>query len=145
MYIATKKDRAAVSRFARLMDLYEANYINMRLLLPALDQLQGDCVSRVNGCLDLHIRVIEKSPYTSTLNLTYVFTDGNRDQYEPDLYVRVYHDARQAEVVSGLLHGQRHVKRCSRSLEGSWKLNRFLYKWLRYCLRRGHKVHATTH
>jgi len=58
----------------------------------------------------------------------------------PDFEIRVYHDARTAEVVSGLLHGQQHVERKTRNLDDSWRLNRYLYKWLSYILRRGHRL-----
>ena len=140
MYVASKNKQLEISRFARLMDLYESNYISLRLLVPDVEKLENELISSVTGCLDLHCRVIEKSKYTTTINLTYLFNSANRSQYEPDLYVRIYHDARQAEAMSGLIHGQRHIKRSSRSLESGWKLNCFLHKWLRYVLYRGHKV-----
>ena len=140
MYVASKNKQLEISRFARLMDLYESNYISLRLLVPGIDKLEGDLISSVSGCLNLHCRIVEKSKYTTTINLTYLFDNASREQYEPDLYVRIYHDARQAEAMSGLIHGQRHIKRSSRSLESGWQLNRFLHKWLRYVLYRGHKV-----
>ena len=41
-------------------------------------------------------------------------------------------------VMSGLLPGSRHEIRRTRDLEEGRRLNRFLNKWLRYCLRQGH-------
>ncbi len=121
------------------MDLYEQNYLLVRLLIPALRDLSlGDYVSEIDQCLPLHLRVTEKEKYTTTLNLSYRFRKSSRYPKQPDLLIRVYHDANTAEVLSGLVHGQRYVQRETRTLEASWKSNRFLYKWLRYCLYRQH-------
>jgi len=131
------------ARFCSLMELYEQNYLQLRLLLPSLRS--GECyslVSCVPGCLDLYMQLTEQSRYTSTLRLTYRFVAGGRASLEPDLYIRIYHDARTAEVMSGLLNGKRYGQRQSRSLVGSWEPNRFLYKWLRYLLHRGHRFDA---
>jgi len=127
------------SQLAELMQLYEQNYVQMRMLVPELQQLQrSELWSRVEECLDLRLVINETSPYTTTVNLSYVFDNDTGPRIAPDLEVRVYHDARSAEVMSGLLHGKRFEARRVRSLEGSWRLNRFLYKWLRYCRFRGH-------
>lgn len=126
------------------MELYERNYVQLRLLIP--DLRHGPItttISQVPGCMTLYLQLTEQSPYTSTLRLTYRFietaSDGQkvRATAEPDLTIRVYHDARSAEVMRGLLHGQQHPRK-TRGLDGSWHLNRFLYKWLRYLLYRGH-------
>jgi uncharacterized protein YqiB (DUF1249 family) len=132
------------SRFAQLMDLYEQNYLLTRLLVPDLRKLElGEHTSRAQGCLPLYLNVLEKEKYTTTLCLSYRFRE-KKAQYpkQPDLIVRVYHDASTAEAMKGLIHGQRYTRRMSRTLRESWKLNRFLYKWLRYCLHRGHLFEA---
>ena len=144
MHCPTRQKYKTTERFGNLMELYEKNYMQLRLLVPALKKGPiTTAISTVPGCLTLYMQVIEQNPYTSTLRLTYRFvskdSSGNRASFEPDLTIRIYHDARSAEVLSGLLHGQQHVQRITRSLSESWKLNRFLYKWLRYLLYRGHR------
>lgn len=144
MHCPVRDKKKTTDRFGNLMELYEKNYMQLRLLIPQLKQGPiSTAVSRVPGCLTLYMQLTEQSPYTSTLRLTYRFVSRGepnpRGIAEPDLYIRVYHDARSAEVLSGLLHGQQHIPRKTRGLEGSWKLNRFLYKWLRYLLFRGHR------
>jgi len=154
MYCSVQQKRKVTDRrFGDLMELYEQNYVQLRLLVPDLKTSTTTTrLSRVPGCLPLYLQVVEKSPYTTTLRLTYRFllppetkpATGKaigraRSLLEPDLLLRVYHDARTAEVVSGLIHGQQHVTRLTRGLEKSWKLNRFLYKWLRYLQLRGHQ------
>jgi len=133
--------------FAALMDLYERNYINIRRLLPSMPSLPAVRVSRVSGGLDLHLRVVERCRYTSELILTYQFgRDDGAIIPEPNLRVRVYHDARMAEVLAAhprhqaafaadLLPGDRPD---GAQLHTRWRINRFLYKWLTYCLRQGH-------
>lgn len=144
MHCPVRQKYKTTDRFGNLMELYEKNYMQLRLLVPALkDGPLTTAISAVPGCLTLYMQMTEQNPYTSTLRLTYRFVNsdgsGTRASFEPDLTIRVYHDARSAEVLSGLLHGQQHVQRTTRSLDESWKLNRFLYKWLRYLLYRGHR------
>ncbi len=132
--------------FAALMDLYEANYIRLRQLCPELGDLQGEYVSRVAGAMDLHLEVLEHTPYTSTARLTYLFEEPDGTRRSPDLLVRMFHDARQVEVLG------RHCRPLDvnitvedlprqRSLACKWRLNRFLFKWLGYSLRQGHRFH----
>jgi len=149
MHCQVQQKAKTTERFGNLMELYERNYVQLRLLIPDLKKGPiTTSVSRIQGCMTLYLQLTEQSPYTSTLRLTYRFIEpaseetgqklAPRATAEPDLTIRVYHDARSAEVMSGLLHGQQHVPRKTRGLDGSWRLNRFLYKWLRYLLYRGH-------
>ena len=149
MHCPVQHRTKTTERFGNLMELYERNYVQLRLLIPDLKHGPiATTVSDVPGCMTLYLQLTEQSPYTSTLRLTYRFLNtaspmkgqpkmGLRATAEPDLTIRVYHDARSAEVMSGLLHGQQHPRK-TRGLDGSWRLNRFLYKWLRYLLYRGH-------
>lgn len=127
------------------MDLYERNYMLMRLLAPDLHTMHSGCfVSRVDNAPSLELRDIVHSKYTCTFKLTYHFSQSEfTDQpaqkpYEPDLVIRLYHDARSCEVMSGLLPEERFEERRTRDLEEGQRLNRFLLRWLSYCLRQGH-------
>lgn len=128
--------------FVSLMDLYENNYMRLRRLIPELDKLPLRAVSRVEGCLDLHVEIRERTRFTTTLLITYLFDEPGSQAAEPALQVRIYHDANQAEVLTGhLKHGRQHFDHISDSaLAVKWKLNRFLYKWLGFCLYLGHSV-----
>jgi len=126
-------------RFSSLMELYERNYMLVRLLAPRLREMDvGEHVSRVDGAMSLELSQVEHDRYTSTFNLTYRFSSGHRHAREPDLAVRLYHDARTCEVMSGLLPGETVTPRRTRDLRDGWRLNRFLHRWLGYCLRQGH-------
>ncbi|MFK7855159.1 MAG: DUF1249 domain-containing protein [Granulosicoccus sp.] len=128
-------------RFASLMELYEQNYLLMRLLAPELRAMQLGCFrSEVAQAMPLEISNIVHDRYTTTFNLTYRFSASNlhRSEKEPDLNIRLYHDARSCEVMSGLLPEGRVEVRRTRDLDEGRRLNRFLNKWLSYCLRQGH-------
>lgn len=137
-------------RFAALMDLYESNYINIRRLIPQIPKYPAHLVSQIPEGLDLHLQLLERSRYTSEVNLTYRFTQGPINTLEPDLRIRIYHDARLAEVLTAQLRQlpafdaeslASHPTATSH-LYRRWKINRFLFKWLNYCLRQGHRFPA---
>jgi len=136
-----RQQGVAQHSFNSLMDLYEKNYIQMRRLVPELRQMQGCLISTVEGCLDLHLEVLEQHKYTTILRLSYHFLDqsGDFSRREPDVQIRIYHDARIAEVTSACLHRGLQARGPVRSRQGNWRLNRFLFKWLGFCLHRGHR------
>jgi uncharacterized protein YqiB (DUF1249 family) len=130
--------------FAGLMDLYESNYIRLRNLVPDLDAMPAIAVSRVPGALDLHLQLLERCRFTTTLGITYVFHDEEGAIPAPDIRVRIYHDAQVGEVIAcgrrrGLHHAEYNRLHHNYSLPEKWRMNRFLYKWLGYCLRQGHR------
>ena len=123
------------------MELYERNYMLVRLLAPALREATGTRLSTVEGELPLEMRDIEHGRYTTTFRLTYRLSARDargREGREPDLAVRLYHDARTCEVMSGLMPGETGEARRVRDLDEGHRLNRFLNRWLGYCLERGH-------
>ena len=130
--------------FAGLMELYESNYIRLRNLVPDLDAIPDEVCSRIDGVLELHLRIVERCKFTTTLGITYRFYDQHGSFPAPDMQVRMYHDAQVGEVIScGRRRGVRHAeynRMFNRySLEEKWRMNRFLQKWLGYCLMQGHR------
>ena len=125
--------------FADLMDLYEINYVRLRVLLPDLSSIRDSAVSEVPDCIGLYLQVVERTRYTTTLRLYYAFPEHGEDRNAPYLKIRIYHDARTAEAMTGNVQRDNGSVDFSESLESRWRRNRFLYKWLGYCLRRGHR------
>ena len=130
--------------FAGLMELYESNYIRLRNLVPDLDAMPDEVCSQIGGVLELHLRIVERCKFTTTLNLTYHFHDQQGSFPAPDMQVRMYHDAQVGEVIScGRRRGVRHAsynRMFNRyTLVEKWRMNRFLQKWLGYCLMQGHR------
>ena len=140
--------RARPVSFVSLMTLYESNYIRLRALVGDVRGLSGRRVSRTAGDCDLHLEVIEHAAYTSILRLTYFFDDAAGAIAEPDLEVRVYHDARLAEA-SHCARWTRHPglatirSKLSLTLGERWLRNMLLNKWLDYCTERGHRFPAS--
>lgn len=125
--------------FAGLMELYEQNYIRFRQLCPDLARISHHAVSHISDEMDLHVYILDRSRFTTTVLLTYVFTDHDRQvHYNPDVKVRIYHDALQAEALSCRYQDKRWARESADALRCKWTLNRFLYKWLSYCRRQGH-------
>ena len=139
--------RARPVSFVSLMTLYESNYIRLRALLGDVRGLHGRLVSSAPGDLDLHVETLEHCRYTTILRMTYLFdADGGRVA-EPDLEVRVYHDARLAEA-SRCARWVRHPGLAElraglpNALGERWLRNMLLNKWLDYCTERGHRPAA---
>ena len=149
--------RARPVSFVSLMSLYESNYLRLRALVGDVRaHARGEHVSRIDTDCDLHFAVIEHAPYTSTTRLTYRFENATGTLDDPDLEIRVYHDARLAEVSAcgrWVRHESlEHVRAgIPVQLGERWLRNMLLNKWLDYCLERGHAfptaaggaVHAT--
>lgn len=131
------------------MAIYEQNYNYICELLDNLDELPEEMVSRIPAHLPLRLTVLERFRYTTTLSLTYLFRETGATQTDPDLIVRVYHDAGVAEVLGfGASVAGYCAPRVAQPVDGwvlerKWQLNRFLEKWLEYCLACGHRFHAT--
>jgi uncharacterized protein YqiB (DUF1249 family) len=124
-----------------LMDLCEENYGCLMRLAPGLRLFEGRYLSQLEVAMDLHMEVLEQTPYTTLLHLTHYFSHEAGQQPDPDARLRVYHDSGQAEVID-LRQSAFLLHRGDRStLEQKWKTNLFLSKWLSYCLGQGHAFH----
>ena len=132
--------------FVSLMDLHENNYLRFKRLVADLDAISDHAISVVPGCMDLHLHIVERSKFTTTVRMTYYFFENQQLIAEPDLKLRVYHDARLVEVLAGhLKHGRQRLDHLpATAIKFKWRLNRFLYKWLGYCLYLGHEFSETT-
>jgi uncharacterized protein YqiB (DUF1249 family) len=131
--------------FTGLMTLYESNYIKLHALASAFDWPADALVSSSPRDNDLHAEIIRREPYTTTMRLTYWFDDAAAPAADPDLIVRIYHDARLVEAVSSR-EAHHHAKlrelatSNSAELDRRWRLNMLLNKWLDYLFEVGHSL-----
>jgi uncharacterized protein YqiB (DUF1249 family) len=141
--------RSKPRSFVALMSLYESNYLRLASLAGNLRDLTGVHLSRVADDCDLRLMVTERSPYTTTLDLTYLFEEPAGSSTYPDMRVRVYHDARLVEAQEWApestvknVHDHEILRRlrsaAERELDQRWARNTMLNKWLEYCIDRGH-------
>jgi hypothetical protein len=132
-----------VRSFSGLMDLYEQNYMRLRKIAPDLN-VADQMISSVAGHTDLYLSVRERCKYTTMLSMTYRFGEPGDYVFEPDLHLRVYHDARVVEV--DLFPRRKHGWVFNDySLQHKWVMNRFLYKWFGFCVHQGHFFQPMTH
>lgn len=131
-----------------LISLYEGNFIKLASLLGDSTRLSGQFISRSSKDCDLHLRIGDGSRYTREVRLTYVFDEPSGPVADPDLAVRLYLDARVAEVTAWagfhrheLLAGL--AERYARELDRRWARNIVLGKWLDYLLDNGHTYAVT--
>jgi len=140
-----------------LMSLCEENFVLLGRLAPHLKEQREVAVSRRKGCVDLFLVVAEQSRYTSLIRLTHFFPgtdpgpasgldtaardrDRTGPRADPDARLRIYHDARQVEVLDlrqTVLPLRTDYQRPA--LEAKWRVNLFLGKWLTFCLQQGHR------
>lgn len=129
------------------MGLYGENYQRMARLLDLRALETGSYLSHCEHGLDLVVDVLGVHPYTLELRLSYRMNDPVTGQPDPSAYVRIYRDARQAEVthcyigrdwqdVLGL-HPSPKVMFGHRL-----RMNSFLNKWLEYLVGQGHAPHT---
>jgi uncharacterized protein len=132
--------------FTGLMTLYESNYIKLHNLTAAFDWPSDVVISASAEDIDLHATIMRREPYTTTLKLTYWFPEADDVTVaDPDLILRIYHDARLVEAVSGR---ERHCHHKLRELAASsgaeldrrWRVNMTLNKWLDYLFDVGHRL-----
>jgi uncharacterized protein YqiB (DUF1249 family) len=127
------------SRIAVLMELYERNFLLLEQLVPELELPFNEASSTSETDPPLHLITLERSPYTSSFRLTYQL-DG---RCEPDMWVKVYRDARLAETLfcaarpRWLAEGEGDPQ-ADRYLGEQWSRNLTLHKWLQYLLEQGH-------
>jgi uncharacterized protein YqiB (DUF1249 family) len=131
--------RARPRGFVALMGLYESNYLRLAQLVGELQALPERARSCVAGDCELLLQLVERSPYTTVADLTYLLApespaEAGTPLRLPDLRLRIYHDARLVEASwSG------DSAAAERELHHRWARNVMLNKWLEYCLDRGHR------
>lgn len=125
----------------------EANYARLMRLLPQMrEHCQARRVAMSHGELLLGVlalEVTEAGPYTTTLRV--------RQEHSlpwlpvPSLEVRVYHDARMAEVVAAaearrLRARYPYPNAAMHQPDEKSQLNQFLGEWLSHCMAAGHEL-----
>ena len=127
-----------------LQRMHEINYQLILKLVPRLRQMSNNSVSSIVNAPDLHLQIIERSPYTTVISLTHRFAAGPTHLPAPDLWLRVCHDAMVAEAVANQdgaspAHARTYTWHKGLDADIKWRLNSFAEKWLKRCLKQGHQ------
>ena len=120
-------------------------YRQLLLLIPDQVAHYDSFRSSVSGSPLLRMDVLERHPYTHFLRLTYQFDENERRNNAPDAHIRLYQDARLAEVTS--FNPEQGCRRLAHPLypqqqllQRNWRQNLVLDKWLGYLLHQGHSI-----
>ncbi|RZA06202.1 MAG: DUF1249 domain-containing protein [Moraxellaceae bacterium] len=130
----------------------EANYVRLKKLLPSLEQSHRHfAISRGDRRWAHRIDIVERSPYTTTLQLSQTPHNLAGEQRDtswlqmPRLTVRMYHDAALAEVLAWEGHKRlrpryEYPNQAMYQCDEKLQINQFLGEWLMLCLHQGHEV-----
>ncbi len=139
-------------RFVGLMDLYDRNFALINKLIHNLDELPNSCMTQLSDYPDLYLEIQERCKFTTMLKLTYWFPlsddASDLDQElemiaDPDLDIRIYHDAKSVEAMSckpkGFMPISKEAIGEKQHLDCRWDSNLFLNKWLEYMVSVGYQ------
>lgn len=81
-------------------ELYDDNYHKLMTLLPFMHYLkEGICV-KIEGIKSLRMMIMQRTPYTTTVNMMLYLEVENRWVTDPALKICIYHDVCVAEVLA---------------------------------------------
>ena len=127
-----------------LEKICESNYQKLFRLIPNLCAFEKRAIAHTQGRPSLYLDVLERNPYTLTIELSHCFSRPLTELIAPAVKIRVYLDAQLAEVIRD--NDRPAVDRVyqdpGRALEiqdYKWRLNYFLEKWLDHCLKTNYR------
>jgi uncharacterized protein len=121
-----------------------SNYEKIFRLIPELCTVTGNAVGLAANNTTLHLQIIEQTAYTLTIELSHCFSKKPDELLEPAVRIRIYLDARLAEVLKdyarpAVNHAVKDISLCHDILNYKWRLNFFLEKWLDHCLAKNYQ------
>lgn len=120
------------------LGLYESNFVKLTALLPGLPHEWGRYVAVAAGMAPIDVEILERNPYTTTVHIRQSLT-GQPWVSDLGMKVRIYHDARVAEVIcyQGVQALQPFYPYPNPKMLQPYekrRVNQFLGEWLNYCL-----------
>ncbi len=134
-----------VPDIAKFGAICESNYVRICKLISRLEvgsEVLYQLHSQGAYLGDIRLQVLESSRYTDLVLLEQVQAAG-KWLNNPQLTVRIYHDARMVEVISAAEHPRveavnDYPNHKMHLPDEKLQLNQFLSEWLGYCLSHGH-------
>ena len=125
--------------------MQEDIYRQMQLLLPDTFAHHDRFVSRVDGSPQVLLEVLERHRYTNFIKIGYMFEKPEEHPENPQAHLRLYEDARMAEVTAFNpeqgVHRSAHPWYPSLALfRRAWRHNLAMGRWLDYLLKQGHSL-----
>lgn len=116
----------------------DSNYVRLLKLLPEVDVENMQYEFGVHRALHYRIEIVECARYTTTLEMSQLNPEFPK-YLKPSMRIRLYHDARMAEVVesqniarfeSSYHYPNKHMHQKNEKE----MVNQFLSEWLSFCL-----------
>lgn len=123
-----------------LEKLCESNFQKLLRLIPDLSGFEKAAIGKTTAHPALYLDIIDRSPYTLTIELSHCFSEASDSLMQPAVKIRVYLDVQLAEVIrdNDRPAVDRIYPNAGRFIEiqdYKWRLNYFLQKWLDHCLK----------
>lgn len=127
-----------------LEQICESNYHKLLMLIPDLLTFKATAIGHAPNNTKLHVKVIESTPYTMTVELSHCFNINLDEFLEPAVKIRIYLDAQLAEVLSdhvraSVAHVFKNPGLSREIMNYKWRLNYFLQKWLDHILKKDYQ------
>lgn len=131
-----------------LEKLCESNYQKLFRLIPELCGFSRAAIGRSERQPALHLEILERNPYTLTIELSHRFNQQLSELMRPAVKIRVYLDAQLAEVIRdcdrpAVDHVYQNPAQTLEIRDYKWRLNYFLQKWLDHCLKTNYQFSST--
>ena len=130
-----------------LEKLCESNFQKLFSLIPDLCSFQHQAMGETTNKPALHLRIIDRTNHTLTVELTHCFDKNLESFMEPAIKIRIYLDANLAEVLKD--HHRPLVSKVYKDpgriveiMNYKWRLNYFLQKWLDHCLQTNYQFRS---
>ena len=123
----------------------DANYVRIMMLMPELDSMNERDFCVGNECVRVQLSVLERCPYTTTVRLLQRSHELGAENFTlapTSITVRLYHDARTAEVIEFQNYRRwkaiyQYPNREMHLPNEKAQVNLFLSEYLSHCLRHG--------
>ena len=136
---------AQPNSFAGLMALYESNFLKLMELIPDIRNYENFQIMRATGEENIYLVLFEKTKYTISFSMSYIFQCQNGAYLDPDIKIKLYFDGSLAEVLS--IKGKQNKNELMKLMDQNkgiinalWKKNIIFNKWLEYLLDKNYLV-----
>lgn len=136
-----------------LMSLCDVNYMLFLRLLSGYEQVGEQCCFFISDFLSYRVKVDEVTRYTSLVTIeqqTNIKGYNLNELLRPKMTVRLYHDARMAEVVKcqdvqQIKPRYQYPNDAMHLPDEKQQINSFLKEWLQLSLQQGHSRETYHH
>lgn len=122
-----------------LEQVCEVNFQKLLRLIPDLFTIQAQAIGVAQQKMTLQLQVLERSPFTLTIELNHRFDQDLDELMLPAVKIRIYQDTKSVEVLrdyarKSVTNTFADPRQSVAIMNYKWRLNYFLTKWLDHCL-----------